>query len=111
MPDAVLCLNAGSSSLKFAVYQLRPAETRLANGAVERIGLPESRVWVRTRAGEVVEESAHDIADHASAARAVFAVLKRQGLDAAAAVGHRIVHGGPDPAAPPRARARPRAPP
>ena len=106
MPDAVLSLNAGSSSLKFAVYQLRPAETRLANGAVERIGLPESRVWVRTRAGEVVEESAHDIADHASAARAVFGALKRQGLDAAAAVGHRIVHGGPDLSAPRRVDAR-----
>ena len=78
MPDAVLCLNSGSSSLKFAVYQVAREEVRIARGAIERVE------------------------DHASAAREVFSVLKRQGIVAIAAVGHRVVHGGPDCSSPQR---------
>ena len=101
MPDAVLCLNSGSSSLKFAVYQAGRDEVRIANGAVERIGLPNGRLWLRRSAGEGVDEP-RAIGDHATAAREVFTILKRQGLDAAAAVGHRVVHGGPELSAPQR---------
>jgi acetate kinase len=96
MPDVVLCLNSGSSSLKFAVYQVGREELRLASGAVERIGAPDGRVWLRTRAGEPVHEATQPVHDHASAARDVFAALKAQRLDRAAAVGHRVVHGGPE---------------
>lgn len=96
MPDTVLCLNSGSSSLKFAVYRVGRDEVRLVNGAIERIGLPNGRFWLRTPAGDLVEDTAQQIDGHASAARHVFAALERQGLGAAAAVGHRVVHGGPD---------------
>ena len=41
----ILCLNAGSSSLKFAVFSF-PEAARLAQGAIENIG-PEARIWVR----------------------------------------------------------------
>ena len=102
MPDVVLCLNSGSSSLKFALYQGGRDEARLANGAVERIGLPSSRVWLRTGADDLVEDGPQHVDGHASAARQVFSALKRQGLDASAAVGHRVVHGGPDFASPQR---------
>jgi acetate kinase len=45
----LLCINSGSSSLKFALYQLaEAAETSLANGMIERIGLPGSRLRIRT---------------------------------------------------------------
>jgi acetate kinase len=101
MPDTVLCLNSGSSSLKFAVYQVGSDETRIANGAVEAIGLPSSRLWLRGRAGDRIEETGA-IENHASAARHVFSALKRQGVDGTAAVGHRVVHGGPDVSAPQR---------
>jgi acetate kinase len=73
MPDSVLCLNSGSSSLKWAVYRVGGEETRLAHGAVER------------QAG-----------GHASALREVFGTLERQGITRPAAVGHRVVHGGAD---------------
>jgi len=102
MPDAVLCLNSGSSSLKFAVYRVASDETRLAHGAVERIGQPPSRVWLRTEADEPVEDTQRQIDDHASAAREVFAVLERHGLERATAVGHRVVHGGHELSAPRR---------
>jgi acetate kinase len=37
----ILCVNSGSSSLKFALYQCAAAaKTVLADGAVERIGMP-----------------------------------------------------------------------
>jgi acetate kinase len=102
MPDAVLCLNSGSSSLKFALYQVGSEETRVANGAVEQIGLASSRVWLRTGAGDLVDDAPRSVDGHASAARHVFSALKRQGLDASAAVGHRVVHGGPDFSSPQR---------
>ena len=102
MPDAVLCLNSGSSSLKFAVYRVASDETRLAHGAVERIGLAPSRVWLRTGADEPAEDTQRQIDDHASAAREVVAALGRHGLEDAAAVGHRVVHGGPELSAPRR---------
>ena len=47
----LLCINSGSSSLKFALYPLaEAAETSLANGMIERIGLPGSRLRIRTAA-------------------------------------------------------------
>ena len=77
MSDVVLCLNSGSSSLKWAVYRVGAEEVRLAHGAVD------------AKAGE-----------QADALREVFSGLERQGVDSPRAVGHRIVHGGPDYAAP-----------
>jgi acetate kinase len=41
----ILCLNSGSSSLKFALYQFGAAsDTTLAEGSIERIGLPTGRL-------------------------------------------------------------------
>jgi len=77
MSDAVLCLNSGSSSLKWAVYRVGAEERRVAHGTVE------------AKAGEQAE-----------ALRQVFTDLERQGIDRPRAVGHRIVHGGADCAGP-----------
>lgn len=76
----VLVLNCGSSSLKYAVVE--PDSGRLVvDGIVERIGEAE-------------------IADHEAALRAAFDALATDGhvLDelGLVAVGHRVVHGGPD---------------
>ena len=45
-PIVILCLNGGSSSLKFALFRLgaRKEESLLARGAVERIGLPGAEI-------------------------------------------------------------------
>jgi acetate kinase len=82
----VLVLNAGSSSLK---YQLLVPESGkvTASGAIECIG-----------------ESGSDVADHAAALEAMRGRLAGDGVDldavALRAVGHRVVHGGPDFSAP-----------
>ncbi len=82
----VLVLNAGSSSLK---YQVLVPESGLvaAKGVVERIG-----------------ERGSDVADHAAALKVMTSRLDDDGVDLGAvglrAVGHRVVHGGPDFSAP-----------
>jgi acetate kinase len=78
----VLVLNCGSSSLKYAVVE-PDSGRQLADGIVERIG-----------------EGSSGPADHEAALRAAFDELSASGLDLDAlglvAVGHRVVHGGPD---------------
>ncbi len=44
----ILCINSGSSSLKFALYRLgNREEERLAFGAVDRIGVRGGRLWTK----------------------------------------------------------------
>ena len=78
----VLVLNAGSSSLKYQLVVPESGEVRAA-GIVERIG-----------------ESGSEVADHSVALEQMRAQLRADGvrLDEVPlrAVGHRVVHGGPD---------------
>jgi acetate kinase len=95
---AVLALNAGSSSLKLAVFSAgragQPAR-RLLSGAVARIGLPGATLTLSAGSTPDVTH-ALDAPDHA---RALAAALEHLGphlaLARLAAVGHRLVHGGP----------------
>lgn len=78
--SSVLVVNCGSSSLKYAVVELDSGRL-LVDGIVERIG-------------------DGDVADHAAALDVAYADLtatgdRLGGLDLVA-VGHRVVHGGPD---------------
>jgi acetate kinase len=95
----VLCLNAGSSSLKVARYD---GEARRAAVVVSRIGLPSGDVVVRDGAGRTVSETAGDFPDVGSAVRAAFAALATAGVAPADAIGHRVVHGGATHVAPER---------
>jgi acetate kinase len=95
----VLCLNAGSSSLKFSVY--RDGDRGLAEGAVEEIGRGGARAWIK-RAGGAPEQIADRFADHGAAVAGVFDLLGRHALPEPVAVGHRLVHGGEEHAAPER---------
>ena len=76
----VLVLNAGSSSLKYQLVVPETAEV-LAKGTVERIG-----------------EAGGGPADHPAAMGVMTEALAAAGADLSAlrAVGHRVVHGGPD---------------
>ena len=96
----ILCLNSGSSSLKFALYQLGETETLLAAGAIERVGLPGGQLWIRDAAKKVLMETHQDAPDHQVAVHTTFAALEQLQLPQPAAVGHRLVHGGPEHVAP-----------
>src|SRR5262245_9007294 len=98
----ILCLNSGSSSVKFALYQLGKAESLLAVGAVERIGLPDGRLWVRGTDGKALMETHRDFPDHTMAVHLAFATLEQLHLPQPDAVGHRLVHGGSAHVAPER---------
>jgi len=90
-------LNSGSSSLKFSLYQLRDeAETLLAAGAIERISLPDGHLWIHDADKTVLTEAHSDVPDHQAAVQATFAALEQLRLPQPAAVGHRLVHGGPE---------------
>jgi acetate kinase len=98
----ILCLNAGSSSLKAALYRLGEGEeTLLARGAAEGLGLGEGRLWLQG-AGEMLMDTRRAFGGHREAVRPVFAAFEDHGLPMPAAAGHRIVHGGPTYVAPVR---------
>jgi acetate kinase len=73
---------------------------------VERLGLPGARLWARRSGGAEPIERAGPFPDYHAAVGAVFDVLEALGLPRPAAVGHRLVHGGPAHAAPERVDAR-----
>ena len=105
MDSVILTLNAGSSSLKFAAFRLANGgePNLLASGQIEGIGAT-AKGAVETASGETAELSfdrSHAPVDHAAAMGAILDWLKKAGYDSSvAAVGHRIVHGGPDYAEP-----------
>jgi acetate kinase len=94
----VLVLNAGSSSLKFALYGPPAAAGWLpaARGQIEGIG-PAARLAVRDGSGAVLEDLrlGPGAADGGSALDALTAWLEsRFGGARLLGVGHRVVHGG-----------------
>jgi acetate kinase len=93
----ILTLNSGSSSLKFALYNLDQAETLIASGSMERVGLKAGRFRVSDASGRTSVDQPRDLPDHEAALRTLFEWLADyapgQNL---AAVGHRVVHGGPN---------------
>ncbi|CAN5314055.1 acetate/propionate family kinase [soil metagenome] len=101
MSAALLVINSGSSSVKFAAYDVEPdkALTRIAHGKIEGIGeAPRMQVW--GRGGEALEDRRIDIsADPALGAdqafRQLFDWLEQHAAGRTLlAVGHRVVHGG-----------------
>ena len=95
MKEPILCVNAGSSSLKFAVYRMSEREERLFAGEVENIGSEGGKLWLRGADGLLLSDRRGHFHDHQEASGAMFAVLGEHGQTAFAAAGHRIVHGGP----------------
>jgi acetate kinase len=108
MTDAVLTINAGSSSLKFALYQIagRDDLELAAKGQVEGIGTAPHFVAEDAEGRVLVERRWPD--DHGSGHDHFFRVvggwLREDFGDRATllGVGHRVVHGGTEFAAPVR---------
>jgi acetate kinase len=105
LDSVILTLNAGSSSLKFAAFApIKGGEpSELASGQIEGISAT-AQGSVTTAAGEksalAFDPSVHRI-DHQAAMSAILGWLRKAGYDSSVvAVGHRIVHGGPDYAEP-----------
>ena len=91
----ILCVNAGSSSLKFQLYDM-PAEISIIGGYVEKIGAPDSFYTIKYEGKKT--ETAKPIKDHAEAAKIMLEELINYGavedLEEIRGVGHRVLHGG-----------------
>lgn len=96
-----LALNAGSSSLKVALFPATGDEP-LMTGQADRIG-PQGTLKLKDAAGHLLENAPGEITSHANALAVVIATVKRVFPDLRmAAIGHRVVHGGLDYAEPMR---------
>ncbi|MDQ3565662.1 MAG: acetate/propionate family kinase [Pseudomonadota bacterium] len=92
----ILTINGGSSSIKFALFEIRDSLRRILEGRIERIGLPEAALTVK--GSEPAKNASRPVAapDHAAAVGLLLDWLEeRIGGNSLAAVGHRVVHGGP----------------
>lgn len=94
----VLVINAGSSSLKYQLYDMKD-EAVLASGLVERIGM-DTAILTHVPSGKAEVREVSEILDHTTAIRKVLGIIvhKEHGvlpsIDDIQAVGHRVVHGG-----------------
>ena len=96
-PSVVLTLNSGSSSLKFGLYRVGGARTEeLLTGAAEAIGAANGAFHARDSQGRILASETASIPGRQDALVRIVNLLDRSGLPAPVAIGHRIVHGGPD---------------
>lgn len=98
MGNAIVVLNAGSSSLKCSLYALEGAEPALAwKGQVDGLGTPQARFEAKDAAGKVMGSKAwaeNAAPTHADAVGHLVGFLRESGGPTPIAVGHRVVHGG-----------------
>lgn len=102
----ILCLNAGSSSLKFALYAEPGTDepSLLASGKIENIGL-EPHLIARDAKGDVLADRrwTKDVTiTHETLLKDLLREIEASVGEDLIAVGHRIVHGGADHSAPAR---------
>ncbi|MGB7549154.1 MAG: acetate/propionate family kinase [Terracidiphilus sp.] len=92
----VLVLNSGSSSIKFSVYEAVNGERRkLHEGAVDGIGTDLGKFWIKDAEGNKLVDQTPALPTRAVAFALVADALHSGDFPAPAAIGHRMVCGGP----------------
>ncbi len=95
-PSHILTINGGSSSIKFALFAVGQPLRRVLGGSLEGIGRAEATLAVKGDDPADNFSRAVPAADHVAAVGALMDWIgQRVGVDQLAAVGHRVVHGGP----------------
>ena len=90
----ILTINGGSSSIKFAEYQLGDPLNRSLHGTVDRIGMSGTNLTFQLPGTNQHDSRNLDASDHKSAAIFLSNWLEEQdGFASVQAVGHRVVHG------------------
>lgn len=93
----ILVLNCGSSSIKYALYNMDDRSV-ITSGGIEKIGLPDSFITVKLNGEKHKMQRA--ISEHTAGVQWIFEVLTSgdyavmSDLSQLDAVGHRMVHGG-----------------
>jgi len=97
--DAILVVNAGSSSVKFRVFEVEGSRTlrQLISGQVDGIGVHPKLKASGADDRKLVERSyeAKEVPDVETAMRTAGAWLRTEQNLHFMAIGHRVVHGGP----------------
>jgi acetate kinase len=94
----ILVINAGSSSLKYQLYNMKNEDV-LAKGRVERIGM-DSSILTHEVENQPEMREVSEILDHTTAIKKVLDMLTHRkfgvlrNIQDIQAVGHRVVHGG-----------------
>jgi acetate kinase len=92
----ILALNSGSSSLKFGLYRVGPSKIGiLVSGEAEAIGEPDAKFHAVDAAGDTMVSETASVAGQEEAVVRVGRFLADGRFPVAAAIGHRVVHGGP----------------
>src|SRR5438034_5293145 len=105
MASDILTLNAGSSSLKFSLWQMGTGTElcELFRGGIEKIGVAP-HLSARESDGRIIAEHEFEQGGakltYEDLLRELFAWLSQQRGGRLEAIGHRVVHGGPDFCAP-----------
>ena len=90
-----LCVNAGSSSLKFQLFEM-PEEKVIISGYIEKIGLEDS-FWTTKINGEKIKGAKY-LKNHNEAVEVLLDELVKhkavKSLEEIKGVGHRVLHGG-----------------
>lgn len=97
----ILTINGGSSSIKFALFEADDPPARVLLGEVENIGMPGACFHVK--GALAFEKTSHPVEapDHKAAVGLLMDWVEGTlGMNSLAAVGHRVVHGGPAFSAP-----------
>jgi acetate kinase len=101
--ETILVVNAGSSSIKFQLFSLdaRDPLKRLLKGQIEGIGV-HPKLIAKGTDGQPIEESwsGQEVANVPQALDKLVAFLRARLGKLPTAIGHRVVHGGPDYAEP-----------
>lgn len=93
----ILVLNCGSSSIKYALYNMDD-QSVITSGGIEKIGLPDSFITIKLNGEKFRME--RPIEEHTAGVQFIFEVLTTgdhavlKSLNELDAVGHRMVHGG-----------------
>ncbi|MEM8837519.1 MAG: acetate/propionate family kinase [Pseudomonadota bacterium] len=96
MADAILVVNAGSSSLKVALFSVTGGDQPLAVAVAERLGTPDARFGLKgMEALTLLPDASDDSAyPHSVALDHLLALLDEHFSDEIVVAGHRVVHGG-----------------
>jgi acetate kinase len=92
---AILAINAGASSVKFALFDASGSGSRHWSGEIDRIGQAGGRLRIVDPRGRTVLDEARRVENHEEALVLVLKMVEQRASSVrVVAAGHRIVHGG-----------------
>jgi len=93
---SILAINSGSSSLRFALFEVGESLPQILIGKFDRIGFPDAKLSFTDVLANKSDERMVDALDHVACVPLLVELLeKKTGLDSVSTIGHRVVHGGP----------------